>query len=66
MKKLFLFSTLLLSTLYSHECHYKLNIDLDVDNGILQGKATIESDHPTMKLLDSKANILEIKNEVFR
>lgn len=62
MKKLFLFSTILLSTLYSHECHYKLNINLDLDKELVKGYATIKSDHPTMKLLDSRANILKIKN----
>lgn len=61
MKKL-LFYTLLLSTLNAHECNYKLKIDLDMDNGLLSGHATISSDHPSMKLLDSKANILNIKN----
>jgi len=62
MKKIFLISTLLLSTLYAHECKYKTELDLDIDRGLLRGHATISSDHPSMKLLDSKANILKIKN----
>ncbi|MCW8894386.1 ChaN family lipoprotein [Sulfurimonas sp.] len=62
MKKLFLLSTLLLSAMYAHECRYTLEIDMDIDKGLLQGHAVIESDHPMIKLLDTKAKILEIKN----
>ena len=62
MKKLFLLSTLFLSALYAHECRYSLEIDLDIDKGLLQGRAIIKSDHPSMKLLDTKAKIIEIKN----
>jgi len=62
MKKIFLLSTLFLSALYAHECTYKTELDLYIDKGLLKGHATISSDHPSMKLLDSKANILKIKN----
>lgn len=62
MKKIFLLISILLSTLYSHECQYKIELDLDIDKGLLQGHATILTDHPSMKLLDSKANISEIQN----
>lgn len=62
MNKLFLLSTLLLSTIYAHECRYTLEINMDIDKGLLQGHAVIESDHPTMKLLDTNAKISEIKN----
>ncbi len=65
MKKLLFLSVILLSTLYAHECHYKLDISLDMDKGVLKGDATITSDHPTMKLLNSSANIIDIKNATF-
>ena len=62
MKKTLLLLTLVLSSLYSHECRYSLDIDLDIDKGLLTGHAIIESDHPSMKMLDTKAKITEIKN----
>ncbi len=62
MKKLLLVSTLLFSILNAHECGYELKLDLDIDKGLLQGYAKIQSDHPSLKLLNSKADILEIKN----
>ena len=62
MKKISLLLTLFLSTLYAHECHYSLEVDLDINKGLLQGHAIIKSDHPSMKLLDTKANIIEMKN----
>ncbi len=62
MKKSFLIVPLLLSTLYAHQCHYKLSIDIDIKKGQLKGLAVIESDHPSMKLLNSQAEITEVKN----
>jgi uncharacterized iron-regulated protein len=62
MKNILLLLTLFLSTLYAHECRYSLDIDLDIDKGLLKGHAIIDSDHPSMKLLDTKAKITEIKN----
>ena len=61
MKKLILLSSFFISTIYAHECKYTLNIDVDMDKGLLRGNAVITSDHPTMQLLDTKANISEIK-----
>ncbi|MCF6309417.1 MAG: ChaN family lipoprotein [Sulfurimonas sp.] len=62
MKKALILLTLILSSLYAHECRYSLKIDLDIDKGLLKGHATIQSDHPSMKMLDTKAKITEIKN----
>ncbi|QOY53747.1 ChaN family lipoprotein [Candidatus Sulfurimonas marisnigri] len=62
MKKLLLLTTIMLSTIYAHECKYTLEIDLDIEKGLLKGHAIIESDHPSMKLLDTKANIMSVKN----
>ncbi|QOY52953.1 ChaN family lipoprotein [Candidatus Sulfurimonas baltica] len=62
MKKLLLLTTILLSFAYSHECKYTLEINLDTEKGLLQGRSIIESDHPSMKLLDTKANITGVKN----
>ncbi len=62
MKKIFFLSSFLLSALSAHECHYKLDIELDTNKGLLTGTATIESDHPSMQLLNSKANITTMKN----
>ncbi len=49
-------------SLGAHECHYKLDIAFDAKSGLLQGEATITSDHPSMKLLNSNANITKIQN----
>ena len=65
MKKLLLISTFLLSSLYAHECYYKLDATLDLDKGLLTGDAIITSDHPNMQLLNSKANIVDIKGATF-
>ncbi len=62
MKKIFLLSSFLLSALSAHECHYKLDIELDTTKGLLTGTATIQSDHPSMQLLSSKANITTMQN----
>ncbi len=62
MNKMFLVSTFLFSALSAHECTYTIKMDLDIDKGLIKGYATILSDHPTLKLLDSKAKISEIKN----
>ncbi len=62
MKKIFFLSSFLLSALSAHECHYKLDIELDTNKGLLTGTATIESDHPSMQLVNSKANITTMKN----
>ncbi len=62
MNKLFLLSTLALSSLYAHECQYRLELDIDMQKGLLSGEATIQSDHPSMRLVDTKANITNIKN----
>ncbi|MDT8338900.1 MAG: ChaN family lipoprotein [Sulfurimonas sp.] len=61
MKKLLLLSSLFTSIVYAHECRYTLNIDLDINKGLLEGRAIISTDHPTISLLDTKANISEIK-----
>ncbi len=61
MKKLILLSSFFISTIYAHECKYTLNVDIDMNKGLLRGNAVITSDHPTMQLLDTKANISEIK-----
>lgn len=61
MKKLLLLSSLFTSIIYAHECKYTLNIDLDINKGLLEGRALISTDHPTISLLDTKANISEIK-----
>ncbi|HEY9203060.1 MAG TPA: ChaN family lipoprotein [Sulfurimonas sp.] len=61
MKKLLLLSSLFTSIIYAHECRYTLNIDIDTSNGELKGKALISSDHLTITLLDTQANISEIK-----
>lgn len=65
MKKLLFFSTFLLSSLYAHECHYKLDINIDMDKEVVYGQATITSDHPSMQLLSSKANIIDVKGATF-
>lgn len=62
MKKIVLLSSFLISAIYAHECKYSLNIEIDMNKGLLQGHGVIESDHPSMALLDTKANILEVKN----
>ena len=62
MKKLLLFTTIFMSTVYAHECQYTLNVDLDAQNGKLRANAVIKSDHPSMKLLNTKSNIVSIKN----
>ncbi|MDQ1297694.1 MAG: hypothetical protein QG558_232 [Campylobacterota bacterium] len=62
MKRIVLLTFFFVSTIYAHECKYTLNIEIDVNKGLLQGHGVIESDHPSMGLLDTKANILEIKN----
>jgi len=61
MKKIFLLSSLFTSIIYAHECRYVLDIDIDTKNGQLEGRASISTDHPTIALLDTKANILEVK-----
>ncbi len=62
MNKIFFVSTFLLATLNAHECTYTIEMNLDMDKGLIKGYASIFSDHPTLKLLDSKAKISEIKN----
>lgn len=62
MKKIVLLSSFLIATIQAHECKYTLNIEIDMNRGLLQGHGVIESDHPSMELLDTKANILEVKN----
>ena len=62
MNKMLFISTFLLSALSAHECHYTIDMNLDIDKGLLTANAIISSDHPTLKLLHSKANISEIKN----
>jgi len=62
MKTVVLISSFLISTIYAHECKYTLNIEIDMNKGLLQGHGVIESDHPVMGLLDTKANVLELKN----
>lgn len=62
MKKMFLLPIIILPTLYAHECRYDLNIDLDIQKGTLKGHAVIQSDHPSIRLVNTKADILEIKN----
>ncbi len=61
MKKLLLLSSLFTSIIYAHECKYTLEIDIDTDKGELDGRAVISTDHPTITLLDTKANISEVK-----
>jgi len=61
MKKLLLFSSLFTSIIYAHECRYALDIDLDMKSSQLEGRAVISTDHPTITLLDTKANISEVK-----
>lgn len=65
MKKLLLLSTFLLSSLYAHECHYKLDVNIDMDKELVYGQATITSDHPNMQLMNSKANIIDVKGATF-
>ncbi|MCF6339592.1 MAG: ChaN family lipoprotein [Sulfurimonas sp.] len=62
MKKIFLLLTIVLTSLYAHKCTYVLDIDIDIDKGLLSGKATITSNHPSINLLNTQAKILEIKN----
>ncbi|MDQ1263345.1 MAG: hypothetical protein QG559_346 [Campylobacterota bacterium] len=64
MKKIALLTSFFLITLSAHECKYEIDVDIDAQKGILQGKAVITSDHPSMGLLDTKSNILEIKGAV--
>ncbi|MFA7501212.1 MAG: ChaN family lipoprotein, partial [Sulfurimonas sp.] len=66
MKKLLLLSSLLASAIYGHECKYTLNIDIDMDKGLLEGKAVISTDHPTVELFETKANISEIRSAQLR
>ncbi|MFA7611314.1 MAG: ChaN family lipoprotein [Sulfurimonas sp.] len=61
MKKLLLLSSLLASVIYGHECQYTLDIDIDMERGTVGGKAVISTDQPRVELLDTKANISEIK-----
>lgn len=61
MKKLLLLLSLFTSIIYAHECKYTLKIDLDINKGLLEGSAIISTDHPTVILVDTKANISEIK-----
>ncbi len=49
-------------TLFSHECSYDLQLYFDIQKGILTGDAKIKTDHDSVALLDTSANITSIEN----
>ncbi len=51
-----------LSTIFAHECSYDMKISVDMKRGILKGEAEISTDHDSVRLVDTSANITSIKN----
>ncbi|WP_456402387.1 ChaN family lipoprotein [Hydrogenimonas sp.] len=62
MKKTVLILLLSLSALFAHECDYSLQLTLDTNKGLLRGTARISTDHDSVMLLDTAANITSIAN----
>ncbi len=62
MKKAFLIFMILMGSIFAHECRYKMRLSLDTDRGLLEGVAKITTDHDSVSLLDTKANITSIKS----
>ncbi len=62
MKKTVSILLLSLSILSAHECRYDLRISLDREKGVLRGHARITTDHDSVTLLDTAANITSIDN----
>ncbi|BBG65930.1 hypothetical protein NNO_1227 [Hydrogenimonas sp.] len=62
MKKGFLIFLIPLTYLFAHECSYGLKLSFDMKRGVLEGAAKIETDHDSVTLLDTSANITSIKN----
>ncbi|WP_200762463.1 ChaN family lipoprotein [Nitrosophilus alvini] len=62
MKKILTASALFLSLLFANECNYNLNIDLDMEKNELRGISKIQTDKKHIRLLDTNANITDIKN----
>ena len=62
MKKAFLIFMILMGSIFAHECRYEMRLSLDTDRGLLEGVAKITTDHDSVSLLDTKANITSIKS----
>ncbi len=62
MKKTFLIFLISLTGLFAHQCNYEMRLSLDTHKGVLEGVAKITTDHDSVSLLDTHANITSIKN----
>ena len=62
MKKTVLITLISFVTLFAHECSYELDLVFDMKKGVLKGDAKIVTDHDSLTLLDTSANITSIKN----
>ena len=62
MKKAFLIFMILMGSIFAHECRYEMRLSLDTERGLLEGVAKITTDHDSVSLLDTKANITSIKS----
>ncbi len=62
MKKIVLTTLLTFATLFAHECRYELNLEFDIAKGVLKGNAKIFTDHDSVTLMDTSANITSIEN----
>ncbi len=51
-----------MGSIFAHECRYEMRLSLDTDRGLLEGVAKITTDHDSVSLLDTKANITSIKS----
>ena len=62
MKKTFLIFLISLTGLFAHQCSYEMKLSLDTHKGVLKGVAKITTDHDSVTLLDTHANITSINN----